>query len=112
FLGGGFLVSSISLKNQKAGWGLLVSSLSGFAGILLSLTRGAWLGALVTFPLLLMGLRRRLRWVLLGGLGLSLFLVILFNPVVRGRLVSVINSHNHSNELRRAVWHSNWEIFK
>ena len=119
---------ALALHRRPRGFALLAGLTAGASGlaILLSLSRGAWVGVALGLALLLWAWGRRARrWLALGGFGLALLLLLTATNLVPGtwsdRLVAVVENfgifdvravevtgENFAVVERMAHWQAGW----
>lgn len=89
---------------------LLTLTITGVA-LILSLTRGIWMGATVACLLSAFLISRKWGWISLMG-ALSLIGILLVSwPMFSERIFFVLNSTNNYDGERMWLWKSNWQMF-
>lgn len=116
---GGLLLGGLFLSAWRSGeklgrvqWMWLLAFIGSAAGVAVSLTRGAWVGFVVSLLFLFIYIPRKWKWVTAVLAGLVLTVALGTSSALRERLASAVDPQNHSNQLRWAIWESNLEIFK
>ena len=89
-----------------------VASLLGFAGVVVSLTRGAWLAAAITW-VAGAGMVKR-TWMLIA---LCIMVVVsvagyVSNETIQQRANSIFKEDTVSNQHRKALWAANWAMIQ
>ncbi len=111
---GGLLLLGLSHNEAPRSKNILfVAVAASVLGVLISLTRGAWVAAFISFfglGLMQFGLRKVWKYIL--GFLLVVVLIVTFNESLRNRVVSIVDTQNHSNSLRFGIWKANFQMFK
>jgi len=116
-----FLISVVGLPfarakgNGNAVWMAAVVAVAGFASVLLSQTRGAWLAVLVVAITSVFLFRGRMRRELLGGIGAAAVVGILTVAVsdsIRERLSSSFDPQQEDNRYRLEFWEANFSMLR
>ncbi len=111
---GGLLLLGLSHNETARNKSILYAAVAASAlGVLISLTRGAWVAAFISFfGLVLMQFGLRKVWKYILGFLLMVVLIVSFNESLRNRAVSIVDTQNHSNSLRFSIWKANFQMFK
>lgn len=109
-----FLVAGVSLylfeaRNKQSRFSVFLTGLLGLA-LLLTFTRGAWIGVFVGF--IVMGFLFHRKWglrILFGllALGLAAFFLV---PAIQERALQFMSSSSYDSE-RVWIWKANWQMF-
>lgn len=101
-------------QNQKISTSslLLTAWVLTSLSILLSLTRGAWIGVTFAFLLVAFIYSRKIGGFLLGALSLIFVLMISTWSSFRERVLQAFNPSQNYDSERINLWRSNWEMFK
>lgn len=112
---GGLLLFGLSNKQASTRKKMLLYAAISAAilGVMVSLTRGAWVSAVICFTgfgVMQFGMNRV--WKYLAGFLVLLALILVSSESLRLRVASIVDTQNHSNNVRFNIWRANFAMFK
>jgi O-antigen ligase len=107
----GILLANWKERKNLTSW-IYVAILLTAATVLLTFTRGVWIGVVCGFVAMGFLMNRRRGLILLGGVALTVLLVLATNEKIRDRVMVTVNLTNQGDHERLTLWKTNWEMFK
>lgn len=80
--------------------------------VILSLSRGVWIGIIGSSALVLLFIRSKYILILLGVCSIVLVCFLGFNQTVQQKLIDLFDPNISSNHFRLTLWHAYWTMFK
>jgi len=112
---GGLLLLGLSrnIKDKYILYAIYAAVAMSMLGVLVSITRGAWVAMFVSFTgfcIMRFGVRRIWKYAIaILAVGVVIFTL---NASLQQRLASIIDTNNHSNSLRFSIWKANLQMIK
>lgn len=107
----GILITSGADRKKYSPW-IYIALASTALTILLTFTRGVWMGVIVGLTTMTCLINRKKALTLLLAIGSVCVLIFAGSEKIRHRIMATVNFTNRGDHERITLWRANWEIFK